>query len=132
PPDEFRRFVDEAHANGLGVILDVVYNHLGPDGNYLKAFSADYFSTTYSTDWGEAINFDGENNGPVREFFETNAAYWIDEFHIDGLRIDATQDIHDASPEHILAAIGRRVRRAANGRNTLIVAENEPQCTQLV
>ena len=131
-PDKMRQFVNEAHRHGLGVILDVVYNHLGPDGNYLKAFAEDYFSKVYTTDWGEAINYDGPNNGPVREFFETNAAYWIDEFHLDGLRIDATQDVHDKSAEHILAAITRRVRQAAQGRGTIVIAENEPQCTQLV
>src|SRR5436305_1505703 len=75
PPDDFRRFVDAAHAAGLGVILDVVYNHLGPDGNYLGAFSKSYFTDRYKNEWGEAINFDGPDAGPVREFFLTNAAY---------------------------------------------------------
>jgi maltooligosyltrehalose trehalohydrolase len=131
-PDDCRRFVDRAHALGLGVILDVVYNHVGPDGNYLAHFSADYFTERYSTDWGAAINFDGEHSGPVREFFLANAGYWIDEFHFDGLRLDATQDIYDQSPEHILAAITRQVRRSARGRSTLVVAENEPQDTTLV
>src|SRR5947207_5118010 len=121
-PDDFRRFVDEAHTAGMGVILDVVYNHLGPDGNYLKAFAADYFTDRYKNEWGEALNFDGPNSGPVREFFLANAAYWIDEFHLDGLRLDATQQIFDSSAEHILAAITRRVRAAAPGRSTLIVA----------
>ena len=131
-PDDFRCFVDEAHRFGLGVILDVVYNHIGPDGNYLKMFSTDYFTDRYKNDWGECINFDGEKAGPVREFYLTNAAYWIEEYHIDGLRLDATQDIFDASPEHILTAIGKRVREAARGRKTIIVAENEPQLTKLV
>ncbi len=99
-PDAFRRFVDQAHAAGLGVILDVVYNHLGPDGNYLTQFSADYFTDRYKNEWGQAINFDGKNAGPVREFFVANAGYWIDEFHLDGLRLDATQQIFDASREH--------------------------------
>jgi maltooligosyltrehalose trehalohydrolase len=131
-PDDFRRFVDRAHAAGLGVILDVVYNHIGPDGNYLKQFAADYFTDRYKNEWGEALNFDGPNSGPVREFFLANAAYWVDEFHIDGLRLDATQQIFDNSPEHILAAISRLVREAARGRATLIVAENETQHTRLV
>jgi maltooligosyltrehalose trehalohydrolase len=131
-PDDFRRFVDQAHAVGLGVILDVVYNHFGPDGNYISQFAQDYFSPKYKTDWGEAIHFDGPNAGPVREYFVANAGYWVDEFHIDGLRLDATQQIYDASPDHILAAIGRRVREAARGRATLIVAENEPQHVRLV
>jgi maltooligosyltrehalose trehalohydrolase len=131
-PDDFRRFVDRAHALGLGVILDVVYNHLGPDGNYLEAFSPDYFTDRYRNEWGKAINFDGPNAGPVREFFVANAGYWIDEFHLDGLRLDATQQIFDASPEHVVAAVARRVREAAGGRATLLVAENEPQHTRLL
>src|SRR5438876_4536657 len=131
-PDDFRRFVDRAHAAGLGVILDVVYNHIGPDGNYLTQFAADYFTDRYKNEWGEAINFDGPNAAPVREFFLTNAAYWIEEFHLDGLRLDATQQIFDHSPENILAAISRRVREAARGRATLIVAENEYQEARLV
>jgi maltooligosyltrehalose trehalohydrolase len=131
-PDDFRRFVDRAHGVGLAVILDVVYNHLGPDGNYLKELSADYFTDRYPNEWGEAINFDGPNSGPVREFFLANAGYWIDEFHLDGLRLDATQQIFDSSPDNILAAIARRVREAARGRATLVVAENEPQQSKLV
>jgi maltooligosyltrehalose trehalohydrolase len=130
-PDDFRRFVDEAHGLNIGVILDVVYNHFGPDGNYLKEFSPDYFSSRYTTDWGEALNFDGTNCASVREFVLTNAAYWIEEFHLDGLRLDATQQIFDNSAEHILKAIVLRVRTAARGRATIIVAENEPQQSQL-
>jgi maltooligosyltrehalose trehalohydrolase len=131
-PDDLRRFVDDAHRAGVGVILDVVYNHVGPDGNYLKEFSPHYFTKLYQNEWGEAINFDGEHAGPVRQFFETNAAYWIEEFHMDGLRLDATQQIFDSSPENIMAAIGRRVREAARGRATIVVSENEPQETRLV
>ncbi|HSG39093.1 MAG TPA: malto-oligosyltrehalose trehalohydrolase, partial [Thermoanaerobaculia bacterium] len=131
-PDDFRRFVDQAHGAGLGVILDVVYNHLGPDGNYLKQFSESYFTDRYKNDWGEAINFDGEDAGPVRELFLANAGYWIDEFHLDGLRLDATQDVKDASEDHILAAVGRRVRETAGERSVYLVAENEPQETWLV
>jgi maltooligosyltrehalose trehalohydrolase len=129
-PDDLRRFVDRAHALGLAVILDVVYNHLGPEGNYLSEFSVDYFTTRYKNDWGQALNFEGPR--PAREFFVENAAYWIDEFHFDGLRLDATQDVHDGSPEHVLAEIARRARRAAGDRNIYIVAENEPQQTKLV
>jgi maltooligosyltrehalose trehalohydrolase len=131
-PDDMRRFVDRAHALGLAVILDVVYNHFGPDGNYLGAYSKSYFSDRHTTDWGEAINFDGPYSNPVREFFMANAAYWIDEFHMDGLRLDATQNIYDDSADHILAGIGRQARTAARGRNTIIVAENESQVTKLV
>jgi maltooligosyltrehalose trehalohydrolase len=131
-PDDFRRFVDRAHAVGLGVILDVVYNHLGPDGNYLREFAEDYFTDRYTTDWGAAINFGGENAGPVREYFIANAGYWIDEFHLDGLRLDATQNIYDLSDDHILAAVTRRARSSARGRSIIIVAENETQETVLV
>ncbi|MEX0713632.1 MAG: alpha-amylase family glycosyl hydrolase, partial [Pirellulales bacterium] len=111
-PDDFRRFVDEAHGHKMAVILDVVYNHLGPTGNYLRVFADDYLSRRHSTEWGDAINFDGPNHGPVRDFFLDNAAYWIDEFHLDGLRLDATQAIFDDSHEHILAAVAARVRQA--------------------
>jgi maltooligosyltrehalose trehalohydrolase len=131
-PDDFRGFVDQAHALGLGVILDVVYNHIGPDGNYLLQFSKDYFTDRYQNEWGEAINFDGPNSGPVREFFIANAGYWIEEFHLDGLRLDATQQIFDSSSDNVMAALTRRVREAAGGRATFIVAENEPQETRLV
>ena len=83
----------------------MVYNHVGPVGNYLRAFSPAYFTDRYENEWGDAINFDGPDAGPVREFFIANASYWIDEFHFDGLRLDATQQIFDASAEHILKAI---------------------------
>ncbi|MGE5620521.1 MAG: malto-oligosyltrehalose trehalohydrolase [Sphingomonadaceae bacterium] len=131
-PDDFRRFVDQAHRAGLGVILDVVYNHLGPEGNYLPQFSEHYFTDRYTNEWGAAINFDGPGSGPVREFFVANAGYWIDEYHLDGLRIDATQVMHDGSPEHVLVAIGRRAREAARDRSILLVAENELQQARLV
>ena len=131
-PDDFRAFVNTAHAAGLGVILDVVYNHFGPDGNYLREFSEDYFVSHRSTDWGDPINFDGPGAGPVREFFLANARYWIEEFHLDGLRLDATQAITDASPEHILTAIGRSAREAAGKRDIILVAENEPQDAGLI
>jgi maltooligosyltrehalose trehalohydrolase len=131
-PDDLRRFVDRAHALGIAVILDVVYNHLGPDGNYLKSFAPAYFTDRYQNEWGEAINFDGEDCGPVRDLFLANAAYWVEEFHLDGLRLDATQQIFDASADNIMAAIVRRVRAAAGGRRTLIVGENEPQHARLL
>jgi maltooligosyltrehalose trehalohydrolase len=103
--EAFKRFVDAAHREGLAVILDVVYNHLGPDGNYLPCFSEDYLTDRYPNDWGKAINFDGPNSAPVREFFIENARYWVREFHLDGLRLDATQSIHDASTPHVLAEL---------------------------
>jgi maltooligosyltrehalose trehalohydrolase len=131
-PDDFRRFVDRAHAAGLGVILDVVYNHLGPDGNYLTQFSPAYFSERHHTDWGVAINFDGPGASGVRELYLANARYWVLEYHLDGLRLDATQDIHDDSPDPILAALAREVRRAGGAKRTYLVAENEPQESRLV
>src|SRR5262249_54239069 len=91
-----------------------------------------YFSSRYDNEWGDALNFDGADSAPVREFFVENAGYWIDEFHLDGLRLDATQQIFDASPEHLVAAVGRRARAAAPRRSIVIVAENEPQETRLV
>lgn len=129
-PDDLRRFVDRAHTLGLGVILDVVYNHLGPDGNYLGDYSADYFTDKYSNDWGRSLNFEGPE--PARHFFAENGAYWIEEFHFDGLRLDATQDVHDASSQHVLAEIVQRARRAGGSRRLFFVAENEPQHTKLV
>jgi maltooligosyltrehalose trehalohydrolase len=127
-PDDFREFVNRAHTIGIGVILDVVYNHMGSDGCYVSEFSEDYFTNRHETDWGPTLNFEGENSGPVREFVLSNVSYWIEEFHLDGLRLDATQNIYDrSSAEHILAAISRRVRESAQGRLTVVVAENEQQ-----
>ncbi len=132
-PDDFRRFVDVAHSLGLCVILDVVYNHLGPDGNYLSKFAKAYFTDRYKTEWGEPINFDGPDSGPVQEFFVTNAAYWIQEFHLDGLRLDATQAIYDSAPpaRHIITRIGQRARAAAQNRIIVLIAENETQHSDL-
>ena len=131
-PDDLRLFVDEAHRRRIAVILDVVYNHLGPDGNYLRQFSEDYFTNRYQNEWGEGINFDGSGSAPVREFFLANARYWVEEFHFDGLRLDATQSIFDYSGDYIIAAFAREVRAAARGRATLVVAENEPQEARFV
>ena len=129
-PDDLRRFVDRAHALGLGVILDVVYNHLGPAGNYLSEFSRDYFTDRYSNDWGSAPNFEGPR--PARDYFVENPAYWVDEYHFDGFRLDATHEVRDASGEHVLAEQARRARRAAGARRLYIVAENELQQPILV
>jgi maltooligosyltrehalose trehalohydrolase len=132
-PDDFRHFVDRAHAHKLAVILDVVYNHLGPDGNYLGHYSDHYFTERYKTDWGPAINFDDRNSHPVRQFFCSNASYWIDEFHLDGLRLDATQNIYDAAKgNHILTELVRGARAAAEPRSIIIVAENEPQQVRML
>jgi maltooligosyltrehalose trehalohydrolase len=130
-PDELRHFIDTAHGVGLGVILDVVYNHFGPSGNYLARFSPHYVSDRYDNEWGDPINFDGEHSAPVREFFTCNAAYWISEFHFDGLRLDATQSLFDASPRHIVGDIARSARAAAPGRSIYLTAENEPQHAEL-
>ena len=132
-PDDFRRFVDEAHRCGVGVLLDAVYNHVGPDGNYLKQYSEHYFTDRYKNEWGEAFNFDGPCSAPVREWVATNAAYWAAEFHIDGLRLDATQQISDSSPRHILEELAAEMRTAAaaGGRRVIVVAENEEQDSRL-
>src|SRR5215212_2658766 len=112
-PDDLRAFIDRAHSLGSGVILDVVYNHFGPDGNYLGAFSDDYLIRGDENEWGDSINFDDRNSGPVREFFITNGCYWIEEFHFDGFRFDATQSIIDNSAEYIVGLIGEAARSAA-------------------
>ena len=122
-----RAFVDRAHSLRLGVILDVVYNHFGPDGNYLGVFSDDYLLRGKGHEWGDIINFDGPNSGPVREFFITNGRYWIEEFHFDGFRFDATHAIHDESEEYIIAAVRRAARNAAGSRSIVLVAENDLQ-----
>src|SRR5690606_13656928 len=131
-PDDMRAFVDEAHRIGLGVILDLVYNHLGPDGNYLPQFTGTFFSQTHHTDWGDAINFDGPGSDGVREFFLSNARMWIEEYHLDGFRFDATQAMLDCSPRHILAEITQTAREAAGRRSVYLINENEPQHTRLV
>jgi maltooligosyltrehalose trehalohydrolase len=113
----------------------VVYNHFGPDGNYLGRFSPHWFNAAHPTDWGDAVNYDGPGSGPVREFVVANGRYWVEEFRVDGLRIDATQAIVDGSPTHVLAELGAAVRAAAarlGGRGTWIVNENEPQEADLV
>jgi len=125
--DAFKRFVDDAHRLGLGVILDVVYNHFGPDGAYHNCYSDHWYSDRYPNEWGDPLNFDGDGSGPVREFVIGNACYWIAEFHLDGLRIDATQSIHDAGEPHVLAELSQRARAAAAGRRIVLIAENEPQ-----
>jgi len=131
-PDDLRSFVNRAHSLDLAVILDVVYNHFGPDGNYLGVFSDHYLRRENANDWGDSINFDGPNSGSVREFFITNGRYWIEEFHIDGFRFDATDGIFDNSDEHIIGAIGRAARQAAGERAIILVAENERQEVKLI
>ncbi|MFL6499246.1 MAG: alpha-amylase family glycosyl hydrolase [Candidatus Udaeobacter sp.] len=131
-PDDLRMFVDRAHSLGLGVILDVVYNHFGPDGNYLGVYSDDYLLRGKGHEWGDVINFDGPNSGPVREFFITNGRYWIDEFHFDGFRFDATHAIRDESKEYIIGAVGVAARKAAGSRSIVLIAENDLQEAKMV
>jgi maltooligosyltrehalose trehalohydrolase len=130
-PDDLRSLVDVAHGLGMGVILDVVYNHFG-FGDRFRDFTPDYFTERYRNDWGNAINFDDDNSVGVREFFAKNAAYWIDEYHFDGLRLDATQALYDSSDEHIIETIAREARAAAGKKSIYLIAENEPQDTRLV
>jgi len=126
-PDELRYFIDCAHDPGIGVILDVVYNHCGSVGCYLQEFSQHYFSSRYKSEWGATFNFDGDQSAPVREFIIENAVYWIREFHFDGFRLDATQQIFDSSRDHIVAELVWEARKAAGDRTLYIIAENEPQ-----
>jgi 1,4-alpha-glucan branching enzyme/maltooligosyltrehalose trehalohydrolase len=124
-PDDLKRFVQQAHRLGLMVFLDVVYNHFGPEGNYLHAYAPGFFSKTKSSPWGAAINFDGPDSGPVREFFIHNALYWVQEYRFDGLRLDAVHAISDDSKVHILQELSERVRTATAGRHVHLVLENE-------
>jgi maltooligosyltrehalose trehalohydrolase len=130
--DALKRFVDAAHARGLGVILDVVYNHFGPDGNYLPMFSEAYASSRHPTEWGQAVNFDGPGAEGVRELVVQNACYWIHEYRLDGLRLDAVHAIYDDSPVHILAELSQQARAAAGDRAVLLIAECESQLIQAI
>jgi maltooligosyltrehalose trehalohydrolase len=109
-PDELRAFVNAAHEAGLAVILDVVYNHLGPDGNYVGVYSKRYFNNAHKTPWGAAFSLDAPNAIAVRRHFAENAPYWIKEFHVDGFRLDATHAILDASPTHLIQEIAEEVQ----------------------
>ncbi len=130
-PDDLRRLVDAAHRHGLGVILDVVYNHLGPDGNYLGVYSDDYFTDRHTTPWGDAVNYDGPNSRRVRDFVIGNARSWIEEFHVDGLRLDATHAIVDDCPHHLLAELVEETR-AASATPIVLIAEDERNDVRLV
>ncbi|HZA41811.1 MAG TPA: malto-oligosyltrehalose trehalohydrolase [Actinomycetota bacterium] len=125
-PDGLKRFVDACHGRGLGVILDVVYNHLGPDGNYLGRFGP-YFSDKYSTLWGDAVNLDGPGSDEVRSFFIDNALGWLEDYHCDGLRVDAVHAIFDQSAVHFLEELSARVDELKNslGRTLFLVAESD-------
>ena len=132
-PDGLKRLVDGCHAKGLAVLLDVVYNHLGPNGNYLARFGP-YFTTRYTTPWGEGINFDDRGSDEVRRFFLDNALMWLRDYHIDGLRLDAVHAIHDRSATHFLEELGREVhgRAARVGRPLIVVAESDLNDPRLV
>lgn len=125
-PEGLKRLVDAAHRAGLAVMLDVVYNHLGNEGNYLRLFGP-YFTARHKTPWGEAVNYDGPGSEGVRRFVVENALYWVREYHLDGLRLDAVQTIYDDSPRHILAEIGDEVHRLAGqlGRRVCVIAESD-------
>lgn len=131
-PDELRSFIDRAHALGLGVLLDAVYNHFDQDAQ-VGDFAAQYFSERHKNEWGLAMNFDGEGACAVREFVVANVRYWIEEFHFDGLRLDAVQQICDDSPEHLVRAIDRALREAAPcSRRRLLIGEDERQHSEHV
>ncbi len=135
-PEGLRRLVDAAHAAGLAVVLDVVYNHLGPEGNVLHDFGP-YFSDQHRTPWGSALNFDGPDSDEVRRFFIDNALYWIAEFHLDGLRLDAVHAIVDLGARHILEELTAAVHAlgTALGRRVLVIAEsalNDPRIVRPV
>lgn len=126
-PEGLRRLVDAAHARGLAVVLDVVYNHLGPEGNYLPAFTRGrYFTDRHCTPWGDAVNYDGPGSAAVRDFVIGNALHWAHEYHVDGLRLDATHAILDDSPTHVLTEMETRIRASLPAdRHFVFVAEDE-------
>ncbi|HEY1231734.1 MAG TPA: malto-oligosyltrehalose trehalohydrolase, partial [Ramlibacter sp.] len=124
-PEDLKHFIQQAHRLGLMVFLDVVYNHFGPEGNYLHRYAPQFFSKTRSSPWGAAINFDGEGSRWVREFFIQNAVYWTTEYRLDGLRLDAVHAIADDSRPHVLEELSQRVREATDGRHVHLVLENE-------
>ena len=132
-PQGLRRLVDACHAQGLSVVLDVVYNHLGPEGNYLAEFGP-YFTDRYKTPWGTAINFDGPDGIGVRHHFVENARFWVREFHVDGLRLDAVHSIFDKSPLHILTELTEAARDEgrAQGRPVHVFAESHDNDRRLV
>ncbi|MBD0315141.1 MAG: malto-oligosyltrehalose trehalohydrolase [Nitrospiraceae bacterium] len=132
-PDGLKRLVDACHAAGLAVILDVVYNHLGPEGNYLGAFGP-YFTERYRTPWGAAVNYDGPDSDPVRQYIVENALYWTTEYHIDGLRLDAIHGIYDFGATHILAELSAAVRQQAAllNRTIVVIAESDLNDTRVI
>lgn len=132
-PRGFQEFVNAAHGCRLSVILDVVYNHIGPEGNYLGAFGP-FFTNRYRTPWGQAINYDDAESVPVREFFIQNALYWLKEFHVDGLRLDAVHGIFDFSAHHFLVELRERVEALSvrTGRRLYVIAESDLNDSRLL
>ncbi|KVW93058.1 malto-oligosyltrehalose trehalohydrolase [Thiobacillus denitrificans] len=125
-PEDLKALVQAAHAKGLMVLLDVVYNHFGPEGNYLHVYARQFFTERHHTLWGAAINFDGPDSRPVREFFIHNALYWLQEYHFDGLRLDAVHAIIDDSAPHILTELAARVHAAVGPeRQVHLILEND-------
>ena len=124
-PDDLKQLVEACHACGLAVFLDVVYNHFGPEGNYLPAIAPDFFTDRHQTPWGAAINFSGPGSRPVRDFFIDNALYWLDEFHFDGLRFDAVHAIFDESEPDIISELGQTIRRRITDREIHLILEND-------
>jgi maltooligosyltrehalose trehalohydrolase len=131
-PEGLRRLVDAAHAAGLAVLIDAVYNHFGPDGNYLGCYSPHYFTGRHHTPWGDAVNYDGEQSAPVRELVLRNVEMWIRDYHADGLRLDAAHAIIDDGEPHLLQQIVERARAAGAGREVVIIAEDERNEERLV
>ncbi len=131
-PDDLRRLIDAAHQLGLGIVLDVVYNHVGPDGAYLGTFSPYYFSHRHRIPWGDAINLDGEHCAMVRGFLIENALHWVHEYHCDGLRLDATHALIDGSLRHFLAELSSRVRASVANREVLLLAEDHRNLARMV
>jgi maltooligosyltrehalose trehalohydrolase len=130
-PSDLRALVDAAHQHGLAVYLDVVYNHLGPDGAYANVFSSHYFSDRHESPWGRGVNLDGAHSSEVRRFFFENALHWVHEYHIDGLRLDATHAMQDESPVHFLAELTTTVRDRAT-RPVIFVAEDHRNLAQML
>src|SRR5437763_6490 len=124
-PEELKALIDECHARGVTVFLDVVYNHFGPEGNYLHAIAPDFFTERHHTPWGAAINYDGPRSRPVRDFVVQNVLYWLEEFHLDGLRLDAVHAILDQSAPDILTELAETVRRHITDRPVHLVLEND-------
>src|SRR3954451_5664275 len=132
-PEGLKRLVDAAHARGLGVVMDVVYNHLGPSGNYLGQYGP-YFTDRYGTPWGTAVNLDGPESDEVRRFFIDNALMWLRDYHVDALRLDAVHAIFDMSALHFLEQLGSEVHALAGavGRNLTVIAENDLNDPRLI